>query len=168
MIVCKNTPPTSCNPSIPCNGAFMSDNCKSDWKDFSDCSDSQTGKVEDYCQKECKLCNQGRLLYIIKRFYIYTYNVFYKYNYINTLFRNVYFFADEYTQFAGKYCGGATIQSSITTLQAAKAACSGNILCGCIDDLDCNGDNWQINEGMALLSSSKGSCAWINMINGKR
>ena len=73
--------------------------------------------------------------------------------------------ADPYTKFEGKNCQGYTIQSGFTTLRAAKAACSKNNYCRCIEDSDCYGYNWKITKGDALYSSSKGSCAWIK---GKR
>ena len=48
-----------------------------------------------------------------------------------------------------------------TTLQAAKAACSNDIECGCIQDMDCDGGiwGWSISKG-SYIHHKRGHCAW--------
>ena len=63
-----NTPPSSCNQSIPCSGAFRAGICELQWTDLGEyCSLDTPGKVEDDCQLECGTC-AGRK-------YIYTYSI---------------------------------------------------------------------------------------------
>ena len=50
-----------------------------------------------------------------------------------------------------------------TTLQAAKAACSNDIECGCIYDSNCDGGTWSIHKGSDLTSGQahgQENCAW--------
>ena len=73
FVDCLNTPPITCNlTTLTCDNMYREGFCKFHWKKFKGCSDNQAGIVEDYCQRECKLCGTGILLYIyIERFYIY-------------------------------------------------------------------------------------------------
>lgn len=75
-------------------------------------------------------------------------------------FQKLCSFSERYNHFKGKYCNGDYIKG-YTTLRAAKAACSNDIECGCINDFACNGFNtWVIFKGSALASSTQGTCAW--------
>ena len=57
-----------------------------------------------------------------------------------------------------KFCDGGYIKG-YTTFQAAKAACSNDVECGCILDLDCDGGYWATNKGSSL-HYHRGHCTW--------
>ena len=71
-------------------------------------------------------------------------------------------FISDYTYHVGQTCLGNKIGNH-ATLQAAKAACSNNVDCGCIYDSKCNGDGWSISKGNKVTQSRHGTCAWARI-----
>ena len=65
LIACTNLPHPDCDPKTTmCRWGTAFDSCKSDWKNIRGCSTGNSiqlaGKMEDYCQEECGICNGGQ------------------------------------------------------------------------------------------------------------
>ena len=71
-------------------------------------------------------------------------------------------FPGEYIYLENNSCGGSAIES-FSTRQAAIEACGNNNECDCLDDTECNGDEWWTYEA-STNASTEGSCAWIKGI----
>ena len=66
-------------------------------------------------------------------------------------------FISGYVYGQGQKCSGRRLGYE-GSLKSAQAKCNTNEECGCIDDLDCDGNIWYMRAGGSTVSSS--DCSW--------